>query len=185
MQISKNLKLHKACSNDDRRPALTGVYYDGKHLVACDGHVLVEIKIPKEEQKNLKEPKIIPKKVFQEITKGKRAEIGEFEVNGNKVKIGSNGSTQTFDIIEEPYPDYERVIPEDKKPVLKVNLDANLLKNLADALGSVDGIVSLTFTNDNLNEYDGYLTCEAAIPVEAVHDESGFEKRAIIMPCRG
>jgi DNA polymerase III sliding clamp (beta) subunit (PCNA family) len=183
MQISKDLKLHKACSNDDLRPALAGVYYDGKQLVATNGHILVKVKLPKDEQGKLKNPKIIPGKVFQEICKGKKSEMGEFEIKGDKVNINSNGSSQTFDCIKEEYPDFDKVLPEKKKPVFKLCFNVDLLKDLASALGSYNGNVTLTFTNDNLNECNGYLTSTAPIPVK-VDAWGGPEAEAILMPVR-
>jgi hypothetical protein len=73
-------------SDDDLRPSMTGVYFDDGFMVGTDAHVLVKDYSPNEFTKKYNK-KIIDAKVY----------------------IKSKG--EVINIIEEKYPEYDRVIP--------------------------------------------------------------------------
>jgi len=106
-----------ACSSDNLRPALTGVYCqifnDHIRMVATDGHRLVKIVNREFHSKNVQRDIIIPTRALNLVARN-LSEDGQQEII-----IGKNHVLFKFDdthlfsrIISEPYPDYERVIPE-------------------------------------------------------------------------
>lgn len=176
MIINKNHKLHKVCSKEAYRPALTGVYFDKKNsrLIATNGHVLAMS--PIEPDKYDKEC-IMPAKAYLEECKGTGTSVLKL---GKKIElIAKTGEKLQFDPIEETYPDYERSMPQEEKTVFKLRINARLLKDLSEALGNED--VSLHFTNTNMTNGGDYLACgNSAIKVTAANEDSS----GILMPIR-
>jgi DNA polymerase-3 subunit beta len=119
-----------ACSSDNLRPALTGVYCqifaDHIRMVATDGHRLVKISNKDFNSKNLQRDLIIPTRALNLVARN-LSEDGQQEII-----IGKNHVLFKFEdtflysrIISEPYPDYERVIPD--KNSKEILVDRELL----------------------------------------------------------
>jgi len=188
MQVSKQFKLHKACDNDkgSLRPALQSIHFDGKNLVATNGHILAVVK--PEIDKNDK-PGNIPMKAFIEASKiGTKKENAKLTTTEHQVKIGENGNGQAFDLILDKFPDWQAVMPSKEikeKPVFKLRFNVDNLKRLTEAMGSTTGIVTLYFSNENMDDH-GYLTCERAIPitVDDAYERSDNNSQGILMPVR-
>jgi DNA polymerase-3 subunit beta len=115
-----------AVSNDDLRPAMTGVLMemDGKGLqfVATDAHRLVryrrkEIKCPKPDSL------IIPKKPLNLLKSALPANEDEITVNYNSNHLFvTHGTTQmSCRLIDARFPDYKVVIPADNPYRMTVN----------------------------------------------------------------
>lgn len=125
-QLSRMIgKTIFAVSNDQLRPALTGVLFQihGSEfrLVATDGHRLGKMVCTKFET-TIKEKTnvIVPTKALSEVAKDTK--------DATKIIFGQNhicfdmGDTQLFGrILDENYPDYERVIPGDNNKKLTVD----------------------------------------------------------------
>jgi DNA polymerase III subunit beta len=118
-----------ACSSDNLRPALTGVYCqifaDHFRMVATDGHRLVKISNKDFSSKNLQRDIIIPTRALNLVARN-LGEDGQQEII-----IGKNHVLFKFDdtflysrIINEPYPDYERVIPDKNSKEIIVDREA-------------------------------------------------------------
>lgn len=118
-----------AVSNDDLRPAMTGVYLkkEGHTLtiVATDGHRLTEAKYPLENGSTTIAPCIVP---------GRAAQLIRFLLKKKGVKVGvvygNNGSlplmkfligsfTLTVRLVDERFPDYVNAIPTTHTTSLK------------------------------------------------------------------
>ena len=185
MQVSKQFKLHKACAKDALRPALQSIHFDGENLVATNGHILAIVK-PLTDKND--QPGNIPIKAFIEASKmGTKKEEAKLTIESNQVKIGENGNGQAFDLVQELFPEWEKIMPNPKikeKPVFKLRFNVDLLKQLSEAMGSTTGIITMYFSNDNMSDGKGYLTCQSAIPVtvDDQYDENNNDSQGIIMP---
>ncbi len=121
-QLSRMIgKTTFAVSTDQLRPALTGVLFQLSdkvfRLVATDGHRLAKISFAKFES-TLKASMnvIVPPKALNEVAKESKDRT-TISIGDNHVRFDL-GDTQVYSrIIDETYPDYERVIPSnnDKK----------------------------------------------------------------------
>ena len=179
MKLDKQFKLHKACDQDKDgyRPSLKCVHYDGTTLVSIDGHIMAMVRpeAGSDEEGN------IPMQAFSEVTKGKKGDAVLTTQDG-KVIFGDNGSTQTMDLVDEPFPNWEQVLPTGikEKPVMVLKFNVNLLKRLSEAMGSTNGEVTLYFGNSTLSDQDGTLTPTGPIPVEVDNTQAD----GILMPIR-
>lgn len=115
-----------AVSNDDLRPAMTGVFFellkDGVQFVATDAHRLVRYK-----RTDAKAPKtdsfIVPKKPLTLLKNALPDNDDELQVSYNSNHLFVNhGETQLIcRLIDARFPDYKVVIPADNPYKLTVN----------------------------------------------------------------
>ena len=125
MAISKTLF---AVSNDELRPAMTGVLFqlneDGITFVATDAHKLVKF--------NRKDVSVAENTSFIVPKKALNLLKGTVSSSDNLVEISFNGSNAffTFDnvhlicrLIDARYPDYNAVIPKENPNLLTINRD--------------------------------------------------------------
>jgi DNA polymerase III subunit beta len=115
-----------AVSNDDLRPAMTGVFFElsdkGVTFVATDAHRLVrytrkEVKCPK------KDSFIVPKKPLN-LLKGSLPDNDDelqLSYNENHFFIKHGGTELVCRLIDARFPDYKVVIPTDNPYKLTVN----------------------------------------------------------------
>jgi len=107
-----------ACSTDNLRPALTGVYCqileDEYRMVSTDGHRLVKMV-----HKNFSNPGftrnvIVPTKALSFVARN-LSEKGTHKIifSENHVLFELENTKIYSRLIQDPYPDYERVIPEE------------------------------------------------------------------------
>lgn len=112
-----------ATSKDDLKPALSGVYFnfkkDGITAVATDGHRLVK-NIVKEDTKT-DQSLIIPVK-FLNIIKNiiNKKETISIDIKENSLSTKQKNLTIETRVINETYPDFNSVIPENNKMCAKV-----------------------------------------------------------------
>jgi DNA polymerase-3 subunit beta len=115
-----------AVSNDDLRPAMTGVYFellkDGLQFVATDAHRLVRYK-----RKDVSCPKtdslIVPKKPLN-LLKNALPDNGDelkLSYNGNHLFVTHNSTQLICRLIDARFPDYKVVIPTDNPYKLVVS----------------------------------------------------------------
>ncbi len=115
-----------AVSNDDLRPAMTGVYFEmdkkGLQVVSTDAHRLVRFK-----RKDVSCPKtdslIVPKKPLNLLKSALPDNDDELTVNYNNNHLFvTHGTTQmTCRLIDARFPDYKVVIPGDNPYKLTVS----------------------------------------------------------------
>ncbi len=106
-----------ACSSDNLRPALTGVFCqifnDHIRMVATDGHRLVKISNKDFHSKNLQRDIIIPTRALNLVARNLNDDgQQEIIIGKNHVQFKFEDTFLFSRIISEPYPDYERVIPD-------------------------------------------------------------------------
>ncbi len=106
-----------ACSTDNLRPALTGVFFqifeEEIRMVATDGHRLVKIVHKNSGNQEFTKELIVPTKALNFVARN-LPEKGKQQITFSESHVlfelpNTNIYTR---IIKEPFPDYERVIPQ-------------------------------------------------------------------------
>ena len=134
--------LAPLCSNDDLRPVLSGVLFDGSdgcNIVASDGHVLGVKKISSE---NYDISFIIPQYIAPFFP-----ECEEFEYfkksDTDYIKVCSNGLELLFSCIDGRYPNWRSVIPDKSKN--NVVFDRKQLKDFLDVSKSLKYLMAVFY----------------------------------------
>ena len=146
-----------ATSNDDLRPAMTGVFFEldkkGLQFVATDAHRLVRYK-----RKDVSCPKndsfIVPRKPLNLLKEAIPANDDEITINYNNNHLFvKHGSTQmSCRLIDARFPDYKVVIPSDNPYKLTVNRNdfQNALRRVSVFSNKSTNQVALNITGSEL-----------------------------------
>lgn len=146
-----------ATSNDDLRPAMTGVFFEldkkGLQFVATDAHRLVRYK-----RKDVSCPKndsfIVPRKPLNLLKAAIPANDDEITINYNNNHLFvKHGSTQmSCRLIDARFPDYKVVIPSDNPYKLTVNRSdfQNALRRVSVFSNKSTNQVALNITGSEL-----------------------------------
>ena len=118
-----------ACSTDNLRPALTGVFCqifnDSIRMVSTDGHRLVKISNTDFKSPDVQRELIIPTRALNLVARNISADGEQILILGkNHVLFQFEDTVLYSRIINEPYPDYERVIPQNNTKELTINRDS-------------------------------------------------------------
>jgi DNA polymerase-3 subunit beta len=149
-----------ACSTDNLRPALTGVFCqifnDQFRMVSTDGHRLVKIINTEFSSPDFQRDVIIPTRALNFVARN-------LEENGDqKITLGQNHVLFTFKntmiytrIISEPYPDYDRVIPVDNSKELIINRDelVSSIKRVSLFSNPLSSQIRVNLAENNLKIY--------------------------------
>lgn len=155
--ISKTLF---ATSNDDLRPAMTGVFFQVESgriiFVATDAHKLVKYTVHSI-QGDVSATFILPKKALN-LLKNALPSTGDVELSFNKSNAFFNfGNTKLVcRLIDQRYPDYNAVIPVDNPNLLTVNR-----VDFQNSLKRISIYANKTTNQVILNINDGSLTISA------------------------
>lgn len=166
-----------ATSNDELRPAMTGVYLnigeDNTIFVATDGHRL--IKYSRTDVKaDAKNAIIIPRKalnLLKNILPSENSDVSvEYNLSNAFFKFGN--VRMICRLIDERYPDYENVIPKDNTNIMTIGRMEFLssMKRIAIYANKTTNQVKLKITGSELhisaedldfsNEANERLSCE-------------------------
>jgi DNA polymerase-3 subunit beta len=126
-------KVTIASASDDTRPVLAGVYfkYDGKRLTlaATDSYRLAEKKIALESAVEKKEV-IVPTRTLNELARVISAIDEDKKVNiifdENQIFFSAEGVEVVSRLIEGSFPNYEQIIPAERKIKVKSKLSETL-----------------------------------------------------------
>lgn len=173
-----------ACSSDNLRPALTGVYCqifnEQFRMVSTDGHRLVKIINTEFKSPDFQRDVIIPTRALNFVARN-------LEENGEqKITLGQNHVLFTFEntmiytrIIGEPYPDYDRVIPVDNSKELIIDRDALIssIKRVSLFSNPLSSQIRINITENKLNIYaqDVDFGGEAQETVDCQYSSEGIE----------
>ena len=123
-----------AASNDELRPAMTGIYFsllkDSCTFVSTDGHRLVKYNRTDIKGDDLNHMMILPKKSMSLIRASllnEKASNIKLEFNASNAFFSIENIKITCRLIDEKYPDYENVIPLDNNN--KISIDRIELLN--------------------------------------------------------
>ena len=162
-----------AASKEPGRRALSGIHWHitkkEANMVATDGRKLAFYKCYLKKEQNLKVN--IPPKALKTLI----AYIGEEETDVDirfderMICFCHNDTTIIARLIEEPFPDYNQVMPKDNEKVLKVSREELLsaIKRVAIYADSTSHLVSLdietktvrVYTATELGSADEHLSC--------------------------
>jgi DNA polymerase-3 subunit beta len=146
-----------AVSNDDLRPAMTGVFFEldenGMTCVATDAHRLVRFK-----RTDVSCPKtdtfIVPKKPLNLLKSALPSNEDELQIsyNSNHLFIKHNGTELVCRLIDARFPDYKVVIPMDNPYKLTVNKNdfQNALRRVSVFSNKSTNQVALSITGSEL-----------------------------------
>ena len=144
-------------SNDDLRPAMTGVFFEldpkGLTFVATDAHRLVKYK-----RKDVKCPKkdsfIVPKKPLNLLKGALPSNDDELQVsyNSNHLFIKHGSTEMVCRLIDARFPDYKVVIPADNPYKLTLNKNdfQNALRRVSIFSNKSTNQVALSITGNQL-----------------------------------
>ena len=117
-----------ACSTDNLRPALTGVFCqifeEEYRMIATDGHRLVKVVNKKFQNPGFSRELIIPTKALNFVARN-LPEEGEHQIviSESHVLFDLPNTKIYSRIIKDPFPDYERVIPSDYSKIMRIAKD--------------------------------------------------------------
>ena len=131
MKVERNQKIHLVCSKDETREVLQNIHFDGKHLTATNGHILVSI-----EAVNLPDdkPGLIPAEAYKTALKLSTKKVDSYiTINDEKITV-ANSENKVLTFIQKipikEYPNFPAVFPDHwktDKPILTISLNAELL----------------------------------------------------------
>lgn len=116
LEAAKDVAI--ACSVDESRPVLSGVYLyitkDELKMVGTDSYRLAEYKIALKKEKELK-PVIVPRRIMQELVRcatGAAVENIDIMIGDKEIRF-KFGSIELFSrLIDGNFPDYEKILPK-------------------------------------------------------------------------
>jgi len=147
-----------ACSTDNLRPALTGVFCqimeDQYRMISTDGHRLVKII-----NKDFKNPGfvreiIIPTKALNFVARNLPEEGQQQIVLSENHVLFELPNTKIYSrLIKDPYPDYERVIPmeNDKEIIIDKDEFVSSVKRVSLFSNPITNQIRLSISPDALN----------------------------------
>ena len=173
-----------ACSTDNLRPALTGVYCqifnDQIRMVSTDGHRLVKVINTEFKSPDFQRDVIIPTRALNFVARN-------LEDDGEqKITVGQNHVLFTFKntmiytrIIGEPYPDYDRVIPVDNSKELLIEREALMssIKRVSLFSNPLSSQIRINLSENKLNIYaqDVDFGGEAQETIDCQYSSPGIE----------
>jgi DNA polymerase-3 subunit beta len=187
-------KVTIASANDDTRPVLAGVYfkYEGKRLTlaATDSYRLAEKKIALDESVPKKEV-IVPTRTLNELLRIIGGIDEEKKVNvifdENQIFFIAEGVEVVSRLIEGSFPNYEQIIPKERKIVAKSKLSDTLSAIKMSALFAKDAAnnIKLSAGGDGLiiksvAKESGDTTSSVAATVTGGEIEIAFNARYLI-----
>jgi DNA polymerase III sliding clamp (beta) subunit (PCNA family) len=153
MKFQTANKIEKIASKDETCYALNGVYHDktAKALIATDGHRMIILPVTENEHDD---DGIVPldaiKAARDSAKKNKYNEAPNMTVVDGKVSVPMGGLT--LPIVDAQFPEWQRVLPSFNpadKNVVTITINAKYLAELAEALGSRDSGVQISFQLDD------------------------------------
>jgi DNA polymerase III sliding clamp (beta) subunit (PCNA family) len=169
MKFDAKYKPELCASKDYTRPMLAHVELDVEHkrMLATDGHRLVVVPVTIEDH-DASGP--ISKEALVASRKATKNTNGDAWIKANG-SLAVYGATLDRPAARQ-FPPVEQVIPKDRKAT--ISFSAKYLKEIADALGSKDGVVTLGIDGDD----------EPIMVWEGKGKGSDGDPFAVLMPCR-
>jgi DNA polymerase III subunit beta len=116
-----------AVSTDELRPAMMGILFQATGsaitAVATDGHRLSRVRYTTEAPAKLNKDVIVPAKAMAILAKAVESGTCSVSISDTHIRFVYDHSVLVSRIIEETYPNYESVIPQDNTKLAIVNRD--------------------------------------------------------------
>lgn len=183
----KEFKLHKACANDDFRPAMHYVCFKDGYAYATDAHIAVRanlhaISALSDDDIAKLNGHLIHKSQYEQLLKYSAIEIGDGTITLIDPESKARTTIQLFKLAESAeeveeskglairYPNVDAVIDSDRseEPLQQVGFNIVLLNKIAAAMG-ITSRMGLRFTTN------GHQMVVLGV-------EPGIDVRGIIMP---
>lgn len=154
INFNKNVKMQRACSNDELRPAMNNIYFKDGYAYATDGHILVKNALSEcstitEEQISLLDGKMLSAKNYTNILKYDIITVSD---DGIEAVKGEDKAFFYFSKLDAKYPDAEKVLQNELNkqtvPLPEVGLNLDSLIKLNAAL-SGSNLCKLTFKGES------------------------------------
>lgn len=184
----KEYKLHKACANDDFRPAMHYICFKDGYAYATDAHIAVRASLDaicalSDEERNKLNGYLIHKNQYEMLLKYSTIEIGEGVITCIDPESKARTTIQLVKLAESSeapevsegkaiyFPNVDAVIDKDRseEPIQQVGFSYPLLGRIIAAMGIQSHRVGLRFTTS------GHQMVVLGV-------EPGIDVRGIIMP---
>lgn len=184
----KEYKLHKACANDDLRPAMHYICFKDGYAYATDAHIAVRASLEavcalSDEERNKLNGYLIHKNQYEMLLKYSTIEIGEGTITLIDPESKASTTLQLKKLAESSeaaevsegkaiyFPNVDAIINDDlsKEPMQKVGFSYSLLGRIIAAMGIQPNRVGLRFTTNGRQ-------------MVVLGVEPGIDVRGIIMP---
>ncbi|MFN0157779.1 MAG: DNA polymerase III subunit beta [Bacteroidota bacterium] len=172
-----------AVSTDELRPAMMGVLFQSKgnelRTVATDGHRLVKVVQKLSKASSLKRDIIVPAKSLSLVSRLLETGDNSVSVSDTHIKIAFDRTVLISRLIDETYPNYESVIPQDNTKMLTVvrdNIIASLRRVALYASATTHQVrFELSKNQMKVSAQDIDFGGEAKETVECVYDSETLE----------
>lgn len=147
--------LHHAVSDDNLRPALTGVFIDGKHAVATDAHIMAVVDVSEHFQPEALQAmngKIIPGDVWKMMCEVSFTETIEATDAHVSWPLSEPKGKVFYDYIDSVFPNYKAVVPvntESVEDVTKIGVNIKNATRLLKALRIDDNVAMMYFSSES------------------------------------
>jgi predicted GNAT family acetyltransferase len=136
--------LQELVSKDDMRPSMQGVYFDGDNMVATNAFILTVQKKTESDREIIEKAEALLVKYWSKNFAPNDARQIASKTYEEIKKNGLNGkiiNTKTGEVIDQKYPDYQQIIPQENQNKTAPT-DVQELINLANG-------ANLTLSNNN------------------------------------
>ena len=170
-----NLKLHQCCANDELRPSMEHVYFDGEKIIATNAHILVVVDM---DDLNISDPD-------KKLLKGKFIHRRGWQKIWNKeVSVTKTGFDCPDEYITVPFaentdwkfPDWKSIMPElgsRRELISRIGIKPEFLNILASSIPC----------NGGVKELDLYFSGEIK-GIIAFNKNVDLKSYGLIMPSR-
>ena len=184
----KEYKLHKACANDDLRPAMHYICFKDGYAYATDAHIAVRASLDaicalSDEEKAKLNGYLIHKSQYEMLLKYSTIEIGEGTITLIDPESKASTTIQLVKLAESSeapevsegkaiyFPNVDKIINDDlsKDSLQRVGFNYSLLGRIIAAMGIKPNRVGLRFTTNGRQ-------------MVVLGVEPGIDVRGIIMP---
>ncbi len=119
-----------AVSADELRPAMMGILFQGKgkkiSAVATDGHRLVRVDQQLPATASLKKEVIVPARACNLVARSAEGGVNTIALSTTHIRFSFDSMQLISRLIDEKYPNYESVIPQDNDKTMTVNREATI-----------------------------------------------------------
>ena len=119
-----------AVSSDELRPAMMGILLQGKgnklSVVSTDGHRLVKVDQNLPSSTSLKREVIIPARACNLVARSAESGLSTISLSNTHIKFAFDSMELISRLIDEKYPNFESVIPQDNDKAMTVNREETI-----------------------------------------------------------
>ncbi len=171
-------KAIHAASQDELRRSMNGIYFEIKNgefrVVATDGHRLVRIIKEGFEFSGNKTSMLVPVKTCNlliKLFKSNDEESIDIFFSNQFLKCSSKNVTIISRLIDESFPNYESVIPQDNEKKLKVN-----------RIDLVSAVKRSIIMSDQITNRTSMMVNNGEVKIKSANNEYGTDSEEVI-PC--